>query len=367
MTVELAEARRIRRVQDLLREADIDLLLATPSADLVHLIGYRGHVSERPTLLAVPAEGRPVIVLPRLEAPRLAAPSTMSVESYEETEDPYAVVARVLGGRTPARVAISDQAWATVLLGLQRLYPSARFEAAGLLLRALRMRKETDELELLRRAADAVDRAFDVIIRSPFAGRTEHQMAELISGAVGDEGLDTAGWGPIVASGPHSASPHHMTGDRVIEDGDAVILDYGGALQGYQADTTRTVHVGRPNADFEQAYRVVREAQEAAVQAVRPGVPAEQVDAAARDIISRAGYREYFVHRTGHGIGLDTHEEPYIVQGNALVLEPGMTFSVEPGVYLPGRFGVRIEDIVAVTETGCERLNRARRDVQIVG
>jgi Xaa-Pro aminopeptidase len=343
----------------------IDLLLATPSADLVYLIGYGGHASERPTLLAVPARGDAIVIVPRLEAPRLEYLSTMSVHSYEETDDPYALLLHTLPTET-ARIALSDQAWATVLLGLQRVYPGARFEAAGTLLRSLRMVKGADELDLLRRAAAAVDRAFDRIVSRRFSGLAERRLADELTAVVAGEGVDTSDWGPIVASGPNSASAHHLTGDRLIQQGDSVILDYGGVLDGYQADTTRTVHVGDPPDDFVHAYEVVRVAQQAAVQAVRPGVPAASVDAAARDVIAHAGYGDYFVHRTGHGIGLDTHEEPYIIEGNELVLEPGMTFSVEPGIYLPGRFGIRIEDIVAVTDGGCERLNTAPRELKSV-
>jgi D-alanyl-D-alanine dipeptidase len=199
-----------------------------------------------------------------------------------------------------------------------------------------------------------------------FEGRTESQVAAELNEILAGEGLERADWGPIVAGGPNSASAHHITGGRVLQEGDAVILDFGGVFGGYQADITRTVHVGTPTEDFARVYDTVRRAQELAFAEASPGIPAQDVDRAARRAIEAAGYGGYLVHRTGHGLGLDTHEEPYIVEGNSLLLEPGMVFSIEPGAYLPGRFGVRIEDTVAVMPEGPRRLNEATRELVLV-
>jgi Xaa-Pro aminopeptidase len=357
---------RLARAQESLPAAGVDLLLCAPSADLAYLIGYPAHPSERPTLLGVPADADPFIVVPQLEAPRLSGLSGVRVIVYEETESAYELVRNALGQMEPKRVAISDQAWASVLIELQAALPGARFRSAGHLLRHLRMRKSEDEVALMRRAGALVDEAFAIVTTRPFAGRTERDIAKELNEILTSLGEGVSSWTPIVASGPNSSSPHHMTGDRRLEPGDTVILDYGWQVDGYQADTTRTVHLGPPDTEARRVYDVVRQAQEAAVASVRPGTTAASVDQIARDVIDAAGDGEFFIHRTGHGIGLDTHEEPYIVQGNELVLEPGMTFSVEPGVYLPGRFGVRIEDIVAVTEDGAERLNNATRELVIV-
>jgi Xaa-Pro aminopeptidase len=205
-----------------------------------------------------------------------------------------------------------------------------------------------------------------VLADREFTGKTEAQLGREIAELLVENGSDTAAF-VIVASGPNSASPHHESGERVIGEGDAIVIDFGGTVAGYSADTTRMFHVGEPGAKYREVHAVVLAAHNAGVSAVAPGVTAESVDAAARRVIAEAGYGEYFIHRTGHGIGLDTHEDPYIVAGNSQKLRPGMTFSVEPGVYLPGEFGVRIEDIVACTEHSVDRFNHSSREVVIVG
>jgi D-alanyl-D-alanine dipeptidase len=251
--------------------------------------------------------------------------------------------------------------WSSVLLGLMGSFPGAQFVAASPILRDLRMVKSHKEIEILARAGAMADAAFARVIETRFSGQSERELQARLGGYLREAGLSPAPWGPIVASGPHSASPHHTAGDREIGEGDAVLLDFGGTLDGYQADITRTLHVGPASEEFVRVYQVVRRAQQRGFGAVRPGVAAEDVDKAAREEIEGAGYGTHFIHRTGHGIGLEGHEEPYIIAGNALPLRPGMTFSVEPGIYLPDRFGVRIEDIVAVTDGGARRLNDATR------
>lgn len=340
-----------------------DLLLVSPSADLVYLIGYAGHASERPTMLAIPAQGRALLLMPELEAPRLSVLDDVDVIAYDETEDPIARLAEALGS-VPKSVAISDEAWASVLLRLQMRWPSTRFWPATPLLRELRMRKSAHEIEAMERAGRVDDEVFDVLRSTSVEGRSEREVGRMLEDMLRDRGL-TDVW-QIVASGPNSASPHHFSGDRIIAQGDAVVLDYGGALDSYQADITRTLHVGTPSDVYVHVYEIVRQAQEAGVAASGPGVRAEDVDRATRSVIDAGGYGDFFIHRSGHGIGLSVHEEPYVVAGNELTLEPGMTFSVEPGVYLPGRFGVRIEDIVAVTEEGARRLNHATRELVIL-
>ncbi|MBV9280144.1 MAG: aminopeptidase P family protein [Chloroflexi bacterium] len=355
---------RLSQVQALMTGDGLDLLLVTPSADLRYLTGYARHASERPTILAVRPEGDPLMLVPALEAPG-ATETGVRLVRYGETDNPFAALSSALGSIDASQIAISDQAWARTLLGLQAAL-DATFVPASPLLRRLRMVKGPDELDRLERAGRAVDAATARIVEMPFAGRTERQIADEINRLIREQGVEVAEWGPIVASGPNSASAHHLTGTREIREGDAVILDFGCSLEGYQADTTRTVSVGPPSDELRRVYAAVQEAQQAGVDAARPGVPAQAVDRAARAVIERAGYGEYFVHRTGHGLGLEAHEDPYIVEGNELVLEPGMVFSVEPGIYLPERFGVRIEDIVALTERGAKRLNNASRELTVV-
>lgn len=353
---------RLERARERLPGAGLAGLIATPGSDLTYLAGWSPMPLERLVALVLPAEGEPVLVVPELERPgALASPAAeaLAIRGWRDGEDPYAVMAGLLPS---GRVAISDSAWAVHVLGLQRERPDVAFTTVGAALPLLRAVKDPEELAALRRAARAADEAFRDILGVRFAGRRELDVAADVADALRAHGHETVEF-TIVGSGPNGASPHHEPGERRIEAGDAVVLDFGGRMAGYCSDITRTVVVGEPGPELARVHEVVRAAQQAGVEAVRPGVACEDVDRAARAVIEEAGYGDAFVHRTGHGIGLDVHEPPSIVTGDRTPLEPGMTFSVEPGVYLAGRFGVRIEDIVAVTGEGVERLNQAPRDL----
>jgi Xaa-Pro aminopeptidase len=357
---------RLRRAITATQRAELGALLVTPSADLRYLTGYDAPAFERLTCLILRPGADPVLLVPELERPRAAASPVgdrIELAGWPDGEDPYAVLA----GLVPRQgaVAVSDTTWAVHLLGFQRAVPAATWRAGSPVVSGLRVRKDAQELELLSRAARGADEAFRRVTDLPMDGLREEEVAEALDGLLREHGHETVEF-TIVASGPNGASPHHEPGARSIRAGEEVVMDFGGTVGGYCSDITRTVVVERPPEGFSHVYDVVREAQEAAFQAVRPGVPAEDVDAAAREVIAMAGYAERFVHRTGHGIGLDVHEPPYIVAGNRRPLEPGMCFSIEPGIYLEDRFGVRIEDIVTVTETGAQRLNRASRDLETV-
>jgi Xaa-Pro aminopeptidase len=355
---------RTRRVRSILSDEGIDALLLSVGADLPYFTGYEALLTERLTMLVLPAEGDASLVVPRLEAPRVAAsPDLFQIRAWEETEDPLSLVVQALDGTEV--VAVGDQTWSVFLLGLQEALPSTRFTSAAPITQQLRLRKGADEISLLRAAAAATDRVVERLAATMFAGRTERQLAATVAEWALEEGHDTAGFA-IVASGPNAASPHHEPTGRIIERGDTVVVDFGGRIGGYCSDTTRTFVVGEPSAEVADAYRVLEEAQRTGVEAVRPGVAASEVDAVTRAIIDRAGLGDLFIHRTGHGIGLEVHEHPYIVAGNELRLEPGMAFSVEPGLYAPGRWGMRIEDIVAVTPDGVERLNQSDRRLYVV-
>jgi Xaa-Pro aminopeptidase len=355
---------RLERARRLMTERDIDVLLLSVGADLPYFTGYQATPLERLTMLVLAREGDATLVVPRLEAPRVAPqPEIFELRAWEETEDPVALVAKLAEGAR--RAAVGNQLWAVFLLELQRLMPSTRFQPAASLTSRLRMRKEPAELDCLRRAAGAADRVVERLARHRFGGKSEQRVAREIGEMVVEEGHESAGLA-IVAAGPNGASPHHEPGERHIEAGDAVVVDFGGTVHGYFSDTTRNFVLREAGPNYRAAFEALEAAQEAAVQAVRPGVTAASVDRAARAVIEDAGYGEHFVHRTGHGIGLEVHEHPYIVEGNDLVLQPDMTFSVEPGIYLPGRFGMRIEDIVAVTEQGVERLNDSPRSPFVV-
>lgn len=364
-----ATGSRLQRAESAMAAAGVDALLVGAGADLRYLTGYHALPLERLTLLIARADGRHSLLVPQLEEPRAAAAlrsDAIDLVVFGETDDPFALAAARLHGLGGAPVlAAGDVLWAMFLLRLQEVLPGASWRLASDVTRTLRMRKDADELDALRRAGAAIDRVHQAVPELLRPGRSEAEVGRDIADRIVAEGHDLAEF-VIVASGPNAASPHHETGERVIADGDVVVVDIGGPLDGYFSDCTRTYVVGTPPAGFQDAHDALLAAQKAAVDAVRPGVTAAAVDAAARDLLSDAGYGDAFIHRTGHGIGLEVHEHPYIVAGNDLPLEPGMTFSIEPGVYLPGRFGLRIEDIVAVTADGCERLNTTDRAAVVV-
>ena len=360
----LFPADRVRQVAAVTGAAGLDAVLLTPGPDLRYVTGYDAHQLERLTCLVVPAEGAPFLVVPRLEEPAAKASPAgrldLEIVAFDETDDPYALVARRLRGA--GAVGLSDRMWALMVLRLRAALPGARQELASLALRDLRARKSPAEVAALRQAGEAIDRVHARVPGWLRPGRTELAVAADISDAILAEGHVTVDFA-IVASGPNGASPHHTAAGRVLRPGDAVVVDIGGTMPtGYCSDCTRTYVIGAPPPGFAEYYQVLKDAQEAACAAVRPGVTAEAVDAAAREPITAAGYGEYFVHRTGHGIGLETHEDPYIVSGNAEPLQPGHAFSVEPGIY-PGPSGARIEDIVVCTDDGVERLNTISRDL----
>jgi len=358
---------RIGRAAAQAAAQDLDALLVSPSPDLAYLIGYSPMPLERPTLLVLRPGREPVMLVPELER-ALAAASPMGehleLAPWRDGSDPYEAAASLLSGAT--RIAVAERLWASHLLGLQRELPGVTFSAASHVMGRLRAVKDEHELGALRRAGRAADETFREVVAMPFLGRSEEDVARDLADLLVRNGHARADF-TIVASGPNAASPHHEPGGRTILPHDAVVMDFGGELAGYFSDTARTVVVTEPPEGFEQAYRAVQDAQAAAVDAVRPGVEAQEIDRTARTIIEAAGYGGRFIHRTGHGIGLEVHEPPYMVEGDRTILEPGMTFSVEPGIYLEGRFGIRIEDIVAVTADGVERLNRSSRDLQVVG
>ncbi len=347
-----------------MEDLDVDVLLLSVGADLPYFTGYTAMPLERLTMLVLPRTGEATLVVPALEAPRVEErPEAFTIRPWGETEDPVAIVAGLAG--QPAKAAIGDRTWATFLLGLQEALPKTGFLAASQVTGPLRAQKDAAEIDALRAAARVVDTVAAAMRERPFAGRTEADISRELIERMLEGGHERANFA-IVASGPNAASPHHEPGERVLQQGDSVVCDFGGTMAGYCSDITRTFVVGKPSADLTDLYEVLFRAQEEAVQAARIGVTCEAVDAAARSIIAAAGYGDYFIHRTGHGIGLEEHEDPYLVSGNATPLAPGHAFSIEPGIYLPGRCGARIEDIVVATESGPERLNEAPRELAIV-
>ena len=380
-------AARIQAARQALRAADDVALLVGVGADLRWLTGYDAMNLERLTMLVLGRESEPALVVPRLEAPRASlapavAAGMVHLVTWEETDDPVAQVPELVrttstsggAGSAPAarapRLLVSDRLWASFVLRLQAAFPRVPFGLASEVLRGLRMVKDVDEIALLRAAAEAADRVVLAIAGGRLVGRSEADVAREVRERLLDEGHETAEFA-IVGSGPNSASPHHEASDRRISAGEPIVLDIGGAFAGYGSDITRTLWAtgatdARPDPGFVRLYEVLREAQAAATAAVRPGVPAEEIDAAGRSVIDAAGFGPNFIHRIGHGIGLEGHEDPYLVAGNREPLQPGNAFSVEPGIYLEGRHGARIEDIVVCGAAGPDVLNRVTRDLLVV-
>jgi Xaa-Pro aminopeptidase len=364
---------RLARARDATRAAGLDALLITPGPDLRYLVGVAGASHERLTCLVLPADGEPALVVPALERPRLDGTPVLGlglwIAEWTDDTDPYALVADLMRrpGRPLARIAVADAMPAAHVLALRRALPCCAQELASTVLARLRMRKDPAEIAALTAAGQAIDRVHARMGEWLRVGRTEAQVGADVAAAIVAEGHTAAAF-VIVGSGPHGASPHHDVSERVVQPGDVVVVDIGGPTpEGYFSDCTRTYSLGEPaNADVAACYAVLQAAQDAAVAAVAPGTTAERVDAAARIPITDAGFGAQFIHRTGHGIGLDIHEQPYIVAGNELVLEPGMAFSIEPGIYLPGRWGARIEDIVVVNDSGATRLNHRPRELAVL-
>jgi Xaa-Pro aminopeptidase len=363
-------ADRLRRAAREAAARDVLALLITPSPDYAYLLGYHPPALERLTCLIVPAEGAPSLVMPRLEEPLARhelgdLTDEIDLLPWDETDDPFALVRGRLSLDGPMRVAVQDQMFARFVLRLGAALDPVQLVEAGPSMAALRRTKTPEEIDRLRAAAAAADQAMLAITGERLSGRSEDDVSRRIRELLLDAGHQTADFA-IVASGPNAASPHHEPGERLIARGDALVLDIGGMRDGYCSDTTRTAFVGEPPAEFAKLHAVLREAQAAACDAVAPGVAARDIDRTARRIIDDAGYADCFIHRTGHGIGMETHEEPYIVESNAEPLQPGDAFSVEPGIYVSGHWGARIEDIVVCTDSGGERLNTTSTELFIV-
>ena len=360
-------AARMTRAAREATEAGLAGLVVLPGPDLAWLTGYLPTATtERLTALVLTADREPRMLVPALErgdAAAAAGAGAVRIDSWRDGQDPCRAAAALM--RPQGRYGISDSAWAIHLLGLQRALPETAYTALSDALPMLRAVKDEAELSRLAAAGAAADAAYGDVLAVRFAGRRESQVAADLAALLLRHGHSQVDF-TVVGSGPNGADPHHEAGERVIADGDMVVLDFGGLKHGYGSDTTRTVHVGRPTAEEQRVHDIVRQAQQAAFEVVRPGVACQEIDRVARAVITEAGYGEYFIHRTGHGIGVTTHEPPYMVEGEELPLVPGMCFSIEPGIYLPGRFGVRIEDIVVCTDDGGRRLNSTPHTMAVV-
>lgn len=366
LTSEATYIDRISRVRTEMERTGVDALILSLGHDLPYLTGYLAMPLERLTLLVVPRRGEVSLIIPRLEAPRVEQmPGVFSLVPWNETDDPVALAHALLGDA--ATIAVGDQMWSRFLVDLLSHRPGSKYVRSVVVMESLRSRKDSAEIEALIAAGAAADRVAAQLHAGqiPLVGRTEAQVSADISARLIAEGHQKVNFA-IVAAGENAASPHHHPGDRVIERGEIVLCDFGGTMNGYCSDITRCVHIGEPPADLAAAYSVLMEAQAAGVAAGVIGTSCENVDSVTRAIIDAAGYGEYFVHRTGHGIGMEEHEDPYMVSGNTTPIAAGHAYSVEPGIYIPGKWGMRLEDIVVVTPDGPMAVNRANHDLVIV-
>ena len=350
---------RLARVRTAMGEHDVDAVMLSVGHDLPYLTGYTAMPLERLTLLVVPREGDPSLLIPGLEAARVTAqPGVFDLVPWGETDDPTAIAGALAAGAQ--RIAVGDQMWARFLVEMLPHLPGAEFTRAVDVVGALRRTKDQAEIDALAAAGAAVDSIAGELQRGeiPLVGRTEAEVSAHLGRRIIEEGHQRVNFA-IVAAGENASSPHHHPGDRVIGEDEIVLCDFGGTMNGYCSDTTRCVFTGEIAGDVAEAYAVLHEAQAAGVNAATVGTPCEDVDRATRKVIADAGYGEYFIHRTGHGIGLEEHEDPYIVEGNDLPLAAGHAFSIEPGIYVPGKWGMRLEDIAVATDAGPRRLNNS--------
>lgn len=358
---------RVNRAQSVMQARGVDFLFVSPSSDLVYFFDVAAHASERLLLLIIPQRGKSQLVIANFERTHADGKEDLvELHTWEEHERPLDLVREIVAGVRSPSIAVCDQMRAGFLVGMLEVLPDANFSNGTGIIRELRMVKDESEIERLKRAAAMADAAWDEFVSTArLVGKTEREAAGELATLRAQHGLEVTGIG-ICASGPNSAKPHHRTGERRIQPGDSVVFDFGGKYEHYTADVTRTVHIGPPSDEYRRAYQTVLEANEAAVPHYRPNVACQDVDQAARTVIEAAGYGEYFSHRLGHGLGLDGHEEPYLVKGNTLPLRAGMVFSDEPGIYIPGQFGIRVEDSVVVREGGGEKINHCRRDLVVM-
>ena len=364
-------AQRLQRVARALTEAGIDALLLTPGASMFYLSGFEhGHAAERLLAMVVKRDGSSSWIVPTMNVPQVRdhAVAAQPIRAWADGEGFLPALREAIAGAND--IAFDDEARAAFLLDLNALAPRAKVHKASTIMRSLRAHKVADELARLRTAGKVVDDTIPLAVSLCKPGKTERAVEAELREALLAKSPDSTVAFTIVASGPHAALPHHETGTRVLQKGDLVILDFGiREIRGYHSDITVTCSIGQPtNPEAQKVYRAVWQAQHAAINAVRPGVPCEAIDHAARSVIEAAGYGEHFLHRTGHGLGLQVHEPPYMVAGNKELLEEGMVFSIEPGIYLPGRFGVRLEIIASVAKDGVSLINApSAKDMPIAG
>jgi Xaa-Pro aminopeptidase len=354
---------RTAKALELMREKQIQTMILFPGTNMYYLTGFLEEPMERPLFAVFNVKREPFFITPDLYEEQIKESTWINdVRTWQEIKDPYELFDKDLG---KGKVALEDKLWAVFSHNLEKIFKDCKFTSASLILKELRMRKSKEEIGLLKKAGEIADNSLQAILDKISLGTTELELAALLEYEMRKRGAKKSSFEPIVGSGKNSSMPHKRATNKKLKSKESIVFDFGCVYKGYCSDMTRTVFIGNPTKEMKKVYNVVLEAQERAFRAVKPGSKAKDVDFAARNYIESKGYSKYFIHRTGHGIGLDVHEEPYITKESDLILEESMTFSIEPGIYLPGKFGVRIEDIVTVTDSGPLRLNKFTKELII--
>lgn len=354
------------RLTTLMKEKGVKAIVLSPSMNLFYTTGFNTFQGERLLVSVFDESGEVIFIVPRLYEQEVKEKAVFDrIITWDDSEDPGDILDAICRekGYTDSVIAIEDTMWFSAFEKIYEKFKQARFIKASGIIGELRKYKTIDEAEKMRKSSELADKALEKIIPMIKAGMEENEVRDLLETEMKHQGMTGPSFETIIGSGPNSALPHYTAGDRVLNDGDSIVIDFGGVYQGYCSDMTRTVMLGKASKEYKEVYETVKEAQIRAVEAVRPGIKASEIDAVARSYITEKGYGGYFIHRTGHGIGMEVHEEPYISDISNTVLQPGMVFSIEPGVYLPGKFGVRIEDLVMVTDNGVEVLNKFTKEL----
>jgi Xaa-Pro aminopeptidase len=356
-------AERRRHAQELMRKGGIDLLVIGPSASFRYFVGCNALTTMRFIAFLLTATGEAAILTPKIQEP-IYARQEIPLISWDDTQSPYKVMEGIVKKTGVRTIAVNDELWSTFFIGIRDQFPNSPMVAGQSIAGELRLRKDSSELALLRAASERIDAVWDEFRKTTtrLSGETELAVRSHVDSLMRKHGFEEVAWVDIGA-GPNGASPLHSGGEYIIQEGDPVVMDFAGTYKGYFADICRVAVAGKPSPDYLKIYDVCLEAQEAAFRAVAPGVPCQEIDRAGRKVITAHGLGEHFIHRLGHGLGLAGHEPPYIIEGNTQPIEVGMVFSDEPGIYIPNRWGVRIEDIIVATPNGGERINHTTKEL----
>lgn len=359
-------ASRKNGITELMMKNGIKAVVLSPSMNMFYTTGFNTFPGERLLVSILDVKGEVVFIAPKMYEQEIKEKGVFdNIITWDDSQDPKDILDSICRekGYAESVIAIEDTMWFNAFEKVFSAFKGARFIKASGIVGELRKYKAADEAEKMREASRLAEKALELVIPKIKAGMKETAVKELLETEMKNQGLSGPSFDTIIGSGSNSALPHYTAGEKILQAGDSIVIDFGGLYQGYCSDMTRTIMIGQATDEYRRVYEAVKGGQLKAIEAVKPGMRACDIDTAARSYITEKGYGDYFIHRTGHGIGMEVHEEPYISNISETVLQPGMVFSIEPGAYLPGKFGVRIEDLVMVTETGVEVLNKFTKEL----